>query len=309
MRMLTTVTRRLVTNCLSSLYTSSYGVPARLCSRFCTLHHKHSHCPLSPLTTTRTSWRHSTLLFPHPPNFDSSFTHFPNALHHISSAWLPTFYLSTPLRLNSSTFDSRINLPNSSLNTTHSARNLSCFSFMNLFRPDLTSVLILLLSSNPLGPAFSRFVARLAAWYVWLPKVIIYGELSMMERVLAAVHDSATKRPAQGRRYEAVWRGIPNNLDALAMNQTARRSRCKSILFSSSRSILSRPLSPRALGSQEGGTHAADDVLGRPCASTDREIHRVDVDSLHNYAVSVLTSIPKQPPPLPPPSLTPHWLL
>ena len=99
---------------------------------------------------------------------------------------------------------------------------------------------------------------------------------------------------------------VPNNLDALGMNQTARRSRCKSILFSSSRSILSRPLSPRALGSQEGGTQAADDVLGRPCASTDREIHRVDVDSLHNYAVSVLTSIPKQPPPLLLPSLTPN---
>ena len=85
--------------------------------------------PPFPWTTTSMQMTlNSSFLFIHPPDFDSSITHLQNSLQQISS-WMMTLNLLT---LNSSKTEFLLigltkqlaKIHNSSLNTTHSARNL-----------------------------------------------------------------------------------------------------------------------------------------------------------------------------------------
>ena len=101
------------------------GLFSALYSLSCTLHLSVLLSLPFPSTTTFTQMILSSSLF-HPLNFDSSISHLQDALQHISSWMTANLLTLTPPRLNSCSSDSKTNLPkyNSSLDTSHSARNL-----------------------------------------------------------------------------------------------------------------------------------------------------------------------------------------
>jgi len=102
-----------------------------------------------PSTTTFTQMILSSSLSTH-STLTQAFLTFKMLLHISLPGWLLIFLLLTPLRLNSCSSDSKNNLPkihNSSLDTSHSARNLGFIFDEHLtFSDQITALQSLLLS-------------------------------------------------------------------------------------------------------------------------------------------------------------------